>query len=258
MPTALFPAFGVTLFHGGARDVGFLYAAPGLGALVASVLSGWTGSIRRPGLAVCYCIAVWGVAITAFGFSHLLPLALFFLAIAGGADVISAVFRSTIIQTEAPDQLRGRLSSFQTAVVGAGPRLGNFEAGGMAALAGTQFSVVSGGIGCVVGIAIIARLLPKFLRYELPRAGEHLASTTGRRVRDTGPEQCARDGAGKRVGHPGVVGIFRHGTVVGIFRHCYNVDICRQMTAQRRASSTASTLPRRSVMRSVTTARMPA
>jgi len=179
MPTALFPAIGVTMFHGGARDVGFLYSAPGLGALVASVLSGWTGNIRRPGLAVCACITVWGLAIAGFGFSRILPLALFFLAIAGGADVISAVFRSTIIQTEAPDNLRGRLSSFQTAVVGAGPRLGNFEAGGVASLAGTQFSVVSGGLGCVIGIAIIAKLLPRFLRYELPRAEETVESIPG-------------------------------------------------------------------------------
>jgi hypothetical protein len=93
-------------------------------------------------------------------------LSLVFLAIAGGADVVSAVFRSTIIQFEAPDQLRGRISAIQQAVVTSGPRLGNFEAGGVAAAFSTQFSVVSGGIGCLIGIAIIAKAMPRFVRYE--------------------------------------------------------------------------------------------
>jgi hypothetical protein len=105
-------------------------------------------------------------------------VSLFFLAIAGGADVISAVFRSTIIQTEAPDRLRGRLSSIQTAVVGAGPRLGNFEAGAVADLAGTEFSVVSGGIACVVGILVISKLSPRFLNYELPIAEQDVSAPT--------------------------------------------------------------------------------
>ena len=178
MPTALFPAIGVTVFHGGAGDVGLLYAAPGLGALIASMLSGWTGNIVHPGRAVCYCVSVWGLALAAFGFSKLFPLSLFLLAIAGGADVISAVFRSTIIQTEAPDRLRGRLSSIQTAVVGAGPRLGNFEAGAIADLAGVEFSVVSGGIACVIGILVISKMSPRFLNYELPLAEEDVAPAT--------------------------------------------------------------------------------
>ena len=167
MPTSLFPALGLVHFHGGARAVGFLYAAPGVGAFAASGLSGWTGRIRRPGYAVCIAITVWGIAIAAFGLAPWLFLALVLLAIAGAADVISAVFRGTILQTEAPDRLRGRLSSIQQAVVNSGPRLGSAEAGLVASLSSTQVSVVSGGLGCIVGIALVARLLPKFLRYEL-------------------------------------------------------------------------------------------
>ena len=169
MPTALFPALAVGQFHGGSRIAGLLYAAPGAGALVCSGFSGWTKAIRRPGYAVCVSIVVWGVALAGFGLAKWLPLALVLLAIAGGADVISAVFRSTIIQTEAPDRLRGRISSIQQAVVTAGPRLGNAEAGFVAALSSNQISVVSGGLGCIVGIALVARLMPRFVRYELGR-----------------------------------------------------------------------------------------
>jgi MFS family permease len=135
--------------------------------------------VRRPGVAVCVAITLWGVAIAGFGLTTALPLALVLLGIAGAADVISAVFRSTIIQTEAPDRLRGRLSAIQTAVVSGGPRLGNLEAGGVATAFGTTFSVVSGGIGCIGGIALIARLMPRFLSYELPRPADPEAAATG-------------------------------------------------------------------------------
>ena len=116
-------------------------------------------------------VAIWGVAITAFGLVQALWAALILLAIAGAADTVSAVFRSSIVQQEVPDRLRGRLTSIQTAVVTAGPRLGNSEAGLVAALAGNQISVVSGGLGCLVGVAIIAAVLPTFRRYEKPLPG---------------------------------------------------------------------------------------
>lgn len=167
MPTSLFPALGLVAFHGGARVVGLLYAAPGIGAVLGMVLSGWTSSIRRPGWAVVLAIAVWGVAITVFGLAPWLPLALLLLAVAGWADVISAIFRNSIIQFEAPDRLRGRLSSIQAAVVQSGPRLGNTEAGTVAALSSAQLSVVSGGLGCLAGIALIGYFMPKFLHYQI-------------------------------------------------------------------------------------------
>jgi hypothetical protein len=116
-------------------------------------------------MAVLVCVAVWGAAITAFGFSASLALCLPLLAIAGAADVVSAVFRGTILQRAAPDALRGRLLAVHTAVVTGGPRLGDAEAGAVAALGGVQVSVVSGGLACLVGIGVVGWLMPKFASY---------------------------------------------------------------------------------------------
>ena len=162
MPRALFPALGIDFFHGGARAVGFLYAAPGAGALVGALTTGWVGSVRRQGRAVIIAVMVWGAAIAAFGLIDVLWVALVLLAVAGWADVVSAVFRNTILQTAIPDNLRGRLSAIQISVVQGGPRLGDLEAGAVAEVAGTTFSVVSGGVACVVGAALLALALPGF------------------------------------------------------------------------------------------------
>ncbi|MDH5294945.1 MAG: MFS transporter, partial [Acidimicrobiia bacterium] len=123
MPTALFPAIGTTVLGGDASTVGLLYAAPGAGALVAALTSGWVGHIRRQGRAVIISVVLWGLGIAAFGLSRSVVLAAVFLAIAGGADVISAVFRNTILQLAVPDNLRGRLSSIHVGVASGGPRL---------------------------------------------------------------------------------------------------------------------------------------
>jgi hypothetical protein len=109
---------------------------------------------------------VWGLAIAAFGLVRYLPLALLLLAIAGAADNVSAVFRTTILQAATPDEFRGRLQGVFTVVVAGGPRLGDVEAGVVAALAGEAFSVVSGGIACVVGSLGLAAKFPEFLRYD--------------------------------------------------------------------------------------------
>jgi predicted MFS family arabinose efflux permease len=164
MPRALFPALAATVFGGGASTVGFLYAAPGAGALVGALTTGWVGRIQRQGRAVIIAVMVWGLAITAFGLVRWLPAALLLLAVAGWADVISAVFRNTIIQLAVPDALRGRLSGLQIAVVNGGPRLGDLEAGVVATGFGDSTSVISGGLACVVGAVLLARLLPGFRR----------------------------------------------------------------------------------------------
>jgi MFS family permease len=166
MPRALFPAMGIGVFHGGATAVGFLYAAPGGGALLGALFTGWAGRVRRQGRAVLIAVAVWGLAIAAFGLVSWLPAGLALLALAGAADVVSAVFRGTILQLETPDRLGGRLFSIQIAVVTGGPRLGDAEAGAVAALAGVRASVVSGGLACVVGAALLGRLMPGFTNYE--------------------------------------------------------------------------------------------
>lgn len=165
MPRALFPALGTGIFGGDASTVGLLYAAPGVGALIAAVTSGWVSPVTRRGRVVVVSVVIWGVAITVFGLISFLPLALVLLAIAGGADVISAVFRNTILQLVVPDALRGRLSAVHTAVVGGGPRLGDLEAGAVASLTSVRFSVVSGGVACVLGALAIARYMPQLWNY---------------------------------------------------------------------------------------------
>ena len=170
MPRALFPALASTVFGGGARTLGFLYAAPGAGALLGAVTTGWVHRVRRQGRAVIIAVLVWGAAITCVGLVHQLPAALALLAVAGWADVISAVFRSTIIQLTTPDEFRGRLMGVQMAVVTGGPRIGDAESGAVAAAFGPVTSVISGGLACIAGALVLARLLPAFRRQQAPAA----------------------------------------------------------------------------------------
>jgi MFS family permease len=170
MPRALFPVLAATAFHVGPQGLGLLYAAPAAGALAGALTTGWVRHVRHQGRAVLWSVAVWGAAIVGFGFStDAFWLALLFLAVAGGADVISAIFRSTILQGTVPDSLRGRLSSIHFMVVVGGPRLGDLEAGVVAQLVTPVFSVVSGGLACVVGVGLLSLLVPQFRRYH---AGE--------------------------------------------------------------------------------------
>ena len=180
MPRALFPALAATVFGGGATTVGLLYAAPGAGALVGALTTGWVGRVRRQGLAVICAVLVWGLAIAGFGIAHWLPLALLLLAVAGWADVLSAVFRNTIIQFAGPDGMRGRLMGVQMAVVAGGPRLGDLEAGGVATAFGDTVSVVSGGLACVAGAFLVAWAVPGFtrLRSGLPQHAEDKAEVS--------------------------------------------------------------------------------
>jgi MFS family permease len=171
MPQALFPVIGTEVLGGDASTVGLLYSAPGAGALLGAMTSGWVGSIRRQGRAVILAVIVWGAAIATFGLVTSVWLAVGLLALAGGADVISAVFRNTILQLAVPDRLRGRLSSIQIAVVTGGPRLGDFEAGAVASVTTPQFSVVSGGVMCILGAIFIARKVPAYTRYEALSTG---------------------------------------------------------------------------------------
>ena len=165
LPRALFPAIADQRFHGGAGVVGLLFAAPGAGALLGAVFTGWVGRVQRQGRAVLVAVAVWGAACAAFGLSPWLWPALLFLAVAGAADVVSAVFRNTILQTIVPDSLRGRLSAIHIAVVTGGPRLGDAESGAVAALTSPTFSAVSGGVLCLAGVAATAVAFPALGRY---------------------------------------------------------------------------------------------
>lgn len=169
MPRALFPVLALTQFHRGDEVVGILFSSVAVGALLGALTSGWVKRIGRQGLAVLVAVAVWGAGIAAFGLvGDRLWLALGCLAVAGAADVISAVFRSTILQMSVPDDLRGRMSAVHILVVVGGPRIGDFEAGAVASLTTPTISVVSGGLVCIVGVFAVAALFPELLRYRAP------------------------------------------------------------------------------------------
>jgi MFS family permease len=165
MPMALFPALGEH-FGGGSKTVGFLYAAPYAGALLASIFSGWAGHIRRQGLGVVIAAAAWGAALVAFGFATALWVALLTLAVAGAADFISALWRSVIVLTATPDAMRGRVTGIEFTQVAAAPTLGNLEAGVVASVTSLRFSIVSGGLACIAGCGLLVLAIPALLRYD--------------------------------------------------------------------------------------------
>jgi MFS family permease len=156
LPRALFPAIGIHTLGGDAATVGLLYAAPGVGALAAAMTSGWVGVVNRQGRAVVISVLCWGFAIAGFGVVRTLPLSLLLLAVAGGSDVVSNIFRQTILQARLPDHLRGRVTAFKGALSGSASPLGDAEAGGVASATTPAFAVVSGGLASVVGALVIA------------------------------------------------------------------------------------------------------
>jgi MFS family permease len=157
MPRAVFPALAEEVFGMGAGGAGLLYAAPSVGAFIGVLFTGWVPRVKRQGVAVLISVAIWGTAITLAGLSLVsLLLTVFFLAVAGAADVVSAVFRSTMLQEATPPTLRGRINAVNLLVVTGGPRLGDVEAGAVASITSPQASVVLGGVLCVVGTAALA------------------------------------------------------------------------------------------------------
>jgi MFS family permease len=163
MPRALFPATAVRL--GGGAAVGWLFAAIAIGAVVAGLSSGWVGRVRRQGLALVVAVIVWGLAVAAAGLAHVLWLTVLLLAVAGAADLVSAVYRQTILQTYAPDDMRGRMQGVFIVVVAGGPRLGDLRAGATAAAIGVSASWVGGGLLCAALVSL-ALLVPALRRYD--------------------------------------------------------------------------------------------
>ena len=165
MPIALFPAIADRRF-GDATLVGYLYAAPAAGALVASLASGWASHARRQGVVVVVAASAWGGAIALFAFADRLWLALLLIGLAGLADQISAIFRNAMLLAMTPDGLRGRMLGLEFMQVASAPSLGNLEAGALASLTSIRFSIASGGILCIVGCLATAIAFPALLRYE--------------------------------------------------------------------------------------------
>ncbi|WP_435851380.1 MFS transporter [Streptomyces thermolilacinus] len=165
-PRALFPALAVLSYDGDARTAGLLVAAPAMGALLGGVFSGWLGRINRHGLAIVLSVAAWGAAVAVFGLTRDLWLGLLFLAVAGCADTVSMVFRSTVLQSAVPDHMRGRLQGVFIVVVAGGPRAGDFLAGTAGDVFSPTTAVVAGGVACVVTVTVLALVRPGFLRYD--------------------------------------------------------------------------------------------
>ena len=169
-PRALFPFYADRVFAVGPQGLGLLFAAPGVGSLIAALTSGWTKRVRRQGVAVLLSVAAWGFAIAAFGLMNdgLFIPALVFIAIAQGADTISAIFRSTILLTVVPDHLRGRLVAISSMFFLGGPYLGQVESGVAADVVSPMFSVVSGGLVTVLSVVGVALWAPEVVSYRTP------------------------------------------------------------------------------------------
>jgi MFS family permease len=180
MPRALFPVLAVSVYGAGASGTGLLFASVSAGAAVAALTTRWLDHVRRLGLVTIAAVAVWGLAIAGAGVVSSLWPAAALLAVAGAADSVSAVCRSVINQTVTPDALRGRMSAVFSLVVTSGPRLGDVEAGVVASLASPRFSVLSGGLACVAGAALVAIAFPALARYDKDAAlVQDVATTEG-------------------------------------------------------------------------------
>jgi hypothetical protein len=165
-PRALFPELADTVYGGGARTLGLLQAAPAMGAIAAGIFSGWLGRVRRQGLAILVCVVAYGGSVAAFGLAGSLWIGVFFLALSGAFDMVSAAFRSTILQVAAPDEMRGRLQGVFIVVVAGGPRLGDLTAGTLGSLLGPTLAIVAGGFACAAATAALAVRFPGFARYD--------------------------------------------------------------------------------------------
>lgn len=175
MPRALFPEMAERTFGdppGGGVALGWLFAAIPIGAVVFGLFSGWLSRVQRHGVAVTIAVCLWGIAVAGFGLSHSLLWATFFLALAGAADMVSMVFRNSMLQSAATDDMRGRMQGVFTVVVAGGPRLSDITHGLLGATVGTTATVAGGGVLVVVIAVIAVAMLPAFWRYRAPKPGE--------------------------------------------------------------------------------------
>jgi MFS family permease len=164
LPRSLFPEMAGERF--GPASIGWLYASIGIGSVAAGLTSGWIGRVRRQGIALVIAVVVWGLAVAAAGLAGSLWLAVLLLAVGGAADLVSAVYRQTILQTYAPDELQGRMQGIFIAVVAGGPRLGDLRAGLTAALVGPTAAWVGGGVAAAAVALALALAFPALLRYQ--------------------------------------------------------------------------------------------
>jgi MFS family permease len=168
-PNALFPFVAADLHA--AWAVGLMFAAPSVGAIAVTVLSGWMSRVRRHGLAIAASAAAWGLLIAGFGAAPDLGLALACLVLAGAADMVSGIFRDTLWNQTIPDALRGRLAGVELLSYGVGPSVGQIRAGAVAGVTSPRFSLISGGLLCVGAVGLVCLALPGFTGYRAELAG---------------------------------------------------------------------------------------
>ena len=163
-PNAMFPFLASDLHA--AWSTGLMFAAPSVGALAVSLLSGWMGRVRRHGVAIAVAAGAYGLAIAAFGLSPDVYLALGCLILAGAADMVSGIFRATLWNQTIPDELRGRLAGVELLSYSVGPPVGQLRSGLTASLSSARFSLASGGLICTGAVAVVCAALPAFVRYQ--------------------------------------------------------------------------------------------
>ncbi len=192
MPRALFAVLSVSVYHAGAAGAGALYSAVAAGATVSALTTGWLRHFSRLGRVAVWAVTAWGVAIALAGLAGSLWIAAVLFAIAGAADSVSAVCRTTINQSVTPEHMRGRMSSVYSLVVSGGPRLGDIESGVVAGATGPRFAVASGGVLCVLGVGVVIAAFPALLRYD---AGDWIATSAGEDARGRAAHALTPDGA---------------------------------------------------------------
>jgi len=165
LPRALFPELIDLRFGGSLYALSWLVASMAVGAVVGGLFSGWVTRVKRQGLALTFVIAVWGLAVAAAGLSQQLWLVLLFMAVGGAADVVSSVWRQSILQLYAPDEMRGRMQGVFMVVVAGGPRLGDVRAGATASVFGLTTAWVGGGLACAVVVLIVGLSVAGFRTY---------------------------------------------------------------------------------------------
>ncbi|HEY2285179.1 MAG TPA: MFS transporter [Streptosporangiaceae bacterium] len=205
LPLALFPAINAERFGGHPQTLGLLIASIGAGGVLGMAFSGPVAHVRRPGRGMLITVSVWGAGMAAFGAARLLWLAVAGLAVAGAADTITVVFRGMIVQTAISDGLRGRITAADYVVGYGGGQLGNLESGAVGSLFSPTVSAVSGGLGTIIGAALIGLALPAFTRYRMPApagatepggAGPDATRPDATRPDATRPGRAGRDGGG--------------------------------------------------------------
>jgi len=181
-PYALFPFLAEDL--GGAWTLGLLYSAGAVGSLVVTLTSGWTSAVHRHGRAIVLAAGIWGLGIAMVGVTQNLAWVLIFLAIAGGADMVSGMFRMVMWNQTIPDDVRGRMAGIELLSYSIGPLLGQLRSSTAASLTSLRVSFISGGVLCIVGVGIAAVALPSLWKYDDRTSPEAIRERDVRRRRD--------------------------------------------------------------------------